>query len=155
MGKITNVLNKVQESRQELLERDISDLFDVKEPPKDNSKIILFVCITAALIAAILIGYGFYQLEKTIKKQEKKTAELAVLLTGTKAMLNDRIQDLDSRFKVEAQDRKAEINKLSLVDNVYYIDLMKAIIADKNQIDYLDSYTRYLKTKIEKKPAFL
>jgi hypothetical protein len=154
MGKITNVLNKVQESRQSnYQDQDISDLFYVKEAPHTKFRIIISVLITALIVAAVFMGYAIYRLDRSIKSQEKRTDKLLTLVVNNKKQWDDQLGRLNFRFKNEAQDRKIEIGRLSLMDNGYYIAMMESIIADKNQINYLDKYTKYLKSRIEASSA--
>jgi hypothetical protein len=151
MGKITNVLNKVQESRREHMDQKSADFFYTKNPEPINSKMFMMVTfIVAIIIAAVSVSHKINNLEMSLKLQEKRVNDLTVLALNTKSLSSSQMQDVDFRLNNEAEDRKIQINNMALVDNTYYINIVKSILADAHRIDYLEKYTKNLKNEIDK-----
>src|SRR5438067_1823820 len=112
MGKITNVLNKIQELRQSPQDQEISDFFHTKEAPQTNFKLVVITIIAVSLIAAFFISDKIYNLENSVKVQEKRINDLTILLINTKNLSDSQIQHFNFRLKDEADVRKIEINNL-------------------------------------------
>jgi hypothetical protein len=106
--------------------------------------------IAAATIATVFVSHEIYNLEKLLKKQEKRIDDLNALLVDTKNSSNLQIQNLNFRLKDEVEERRIQINKLLLNDDAFYTGLIKSLQADTRQINYLDGYTKHLNDEIEK-----
>lgn len=156
MGKITNVLNKVQKSRQDQQDQEISAPFYVNDGWKSYSKkvvVVIAAIIATGAIPAVYISNEIYNLGKSVKMQEKRFNDLSIFLSNTKSLSDNQIQDINFRLMNEAEDRKIQINKLALIDKSYYFNLIKSINANTLQINYLDKYAENLENKLEKIPA--
>jgi hypothetical protein len=116
------------------------EFFQIKKTPKANfSLVILAVLTVVVIIAAYIINNEFANLERSINMQAKSINDLTALIISNKNLSDSQIQILTSRLKDEADVRKIEVNNVSLVDNDYYINIMKAITANTKRMNELEA----------------
>jgi len=77
-------------------------------------------------------------LENTIKTQDKRINELISAINKNQSFADSQTRSL-----------KNQISNLKSTDNDHYSDLKDAILSDKEDIAYLNNYTKALKQKIE------
>jgi hypothetical protein len=156
MEKTINALNKIQESKQGRQNQKSSELFYIKEDLHadfKNAVAVIVAILTVGIIAAVFMNDKMNDLEKIVKMQESRIDGLTALLINKRNLSDSQIQNFIYRLKDEADVRKIEINNMALVDNVYYVRIMKAILANTHQIDDLNAYTKNLNDEIEKTSA--
>jgi hypothetical protein len=168
MGQITEALNKIQKSRKENQEKKSFDYVPVSGIRQFNSKIVVIAIIVAIVIVSVFISVviialdiggtksnqnQILTLEKSLKLQDKEINDLFSFLINTNSLSDNQIQNLNSRLKNEIENRKNQVDHLALIDNVYYLNLVKSTLSNTHQINFLDKYTKDLNSKIEKSSA--
>lgn len=138
MSSVISELNRVQARNQSHQDLRVPEFIQLKKVPQANFTLVTTVVITAVIIfAAYIINEEFANLEKSINMQAKSLNDLTALIVNNKSLSERQIQALRSRVKDEADVRKIQIDNVSLVDNDYYINIMKAIAANTKQISGL------------------
>ena len=133
MSHITEALNKAQELRQD--HRGQKKAGDFKPQPISRM-LVISIIVTGAIVAFFINVVIIMFVIRSTKLNQKKIYNLEKSLKTQKKEMNNLIA---FRLKNEIEDRKNQINNVGLIDNVYYINIMKSIIANTHQINYLVS----------------
>ena len=146
MSLITKALNKVQESRQPPQEQRIMGVFQETDPNRDNIRMLVMTVIIVGAILAVFVSVVVIALD--IRGTNSNQNDI-YSLEKSLSLSQSQIRNLDFRLKTEIEDRNNQVSNLSSIDNVSYINIMKSIISNEHQIDYLNKYTKKLNQRIE------
>ena len=163
MGQITEALNKIQRLRENHPEPKTAEFSRGVKPV--NSRVVVVTIVAVGIVAVVFVSIvvialnvgnlksnqnEFYTLENSFKEQEKGVNELMAFVIKANVRTDNQLQSLDSRINNETENRRDQVNNLTLTDNAYYLNLVKSILANTNQINYLDKYTKSLNSQIVK-----
>ena len=153
MSLISKALKKIQESRLGNQEQKAGGIVYLADAPKPLPITSLLIFLLLGIVAAILLSttavifalknselkqIQVLSLEKTIKTQEKRINDLIIVINKNQKFTDSQMRNL-----------KIQINNFKSTDNDHYSNLKDAILNDKEEIAYLDNYTKNLKQKIE------
>ncbi len=153
MSLISKALKKIQDSRVDNQEKKAGGIVYLTDAPKPLPMTSLLFFLLLGIVAAILLSttavilalknseskqMQVLNMEKTIKIQEKRINDLANVINKNQKLTDNQMRNI-----------KIQINNSKLTDNGNYSNLKDAILNDKEEIAYLDNYTKGLKQKIE------
>jgi len=162
MSQITTILDKVQRSREGRKDHKTKGSFHISGIQSFDFNTIVMIFIASSIIAVVFISViiialdigsektvqnNINNLKRTVSIQQQSIVELTDALNKTKSSLDDQLQMIRSNLEHETEDRKFQVNNLALIDNKYYVGLMKSIIVNSQQINYLNRNIDTLRLK--------
>ena len=152
MGQITEALNKVQRLRDAYPTQRNPEIVQTKTVKSltIDPKFIAAGVIAAGITILVFVTNEINHLQKSFNAQQEEIQGLDSYLGQDKSFSQDELHRVDYRLRNEALERKIQINNLTLIDSTYYNNIMKSILANSQQIDYLNDSTKNLKNEVEK-----
>jgi Na+-transporting NADH:ubiquinone oxidoreductase subunit NqrC len=153
MSLISKALKKIENSRENSQEQKVGGIVYLTDAPKPLPITSLLIFLLLGIVAAILLSttavilalknseakqVQVLNMDKTIKIQEKRINDLITVINKNQKFTDSQIRNL-----------KVQINDSKLTDNDHYSNLKDAILNDKEEISYLDNYTKNLNQRIE------
>jgi hypothetical protein len=171
---ISKALKKVQESRQNHIKdkpKEIpknNNIVYLSDAPQSWPRTALMAIVILSSLGAIFISMAaismtmknseskqvqVFNLERTIRNQEKKINELMSTVNRNQKYDSNKMRDLIDRMNAQKTDMTAQINNLSSTQSSRYSNLKDAIVDDKEEINLLNTYAKNLNSKIDKVSA--
>jgi len=153
MSLISKALKKSQESRQNIQEDKTKGIVYLSDAPQSWPRTALMALLIVCALGAISLSSTAITL--FLKNSELKQTQVLNLEEKVKTqerkinVLDTQMHDMKLRLENGNRNVKDQMNDLASNSKDNYDNLKEAILNDKQEIDFLNNYTKKLDQKIE------